>query len=165
MCLNALLIGMKMYLKEWQQVVPAEMNAVWEFFSRPENLNKITPKDMDFEIVTKLEGLEMYPGMLVRYIVSPLPLMKSDWVTEITAMATHKYFIDEQRFGPFTFWHHQHHFKATDDGVLLTDILHYAVPFGPVGRMVNAIMINKRIDDIFTYRQAVIEDLFGPVSK
>lgn len=154
-----------MYVKEWKQVVPADLNEVWEFFSRPENLNRITPRDMDFEIVTKLEGLQMYPGMLVRYIVSPLPFMKSNWVTEITAMENHKYFIDEQRFGPFTFWHHQHHFEPVDDGVLMTDILHYAVPFGPIGRIANGIMVNKRIDDIFTHRQTVIDDLFGPMSK
>ncbi|NND08756.1 MAG: SRPBCC family protein [Saprospiraceae bacterium] len=151
---------MKMYAKEWQQIVPAEMSEVWDFFSRPENLNRITPEDMNFQILTNLEGLKMYPGILVQYVVRPLPFMKSNWITEITAMNEHRYFIDEQRFGPFKFWHHQHHFKKVAEGVLMTDLLHYAIPIGFLGRLAHTILVNKRIDDIFTYRKKIIEDIF-----
>lgn len=152
---------MRVKRKEWQQFVPKSLEEVWQFFSRPENLNAITPEDLSFEILSDIQGVPMYPGMVVQYHVSPFPNVKMNWVTEITHVADHAYFIDEQRFGPYSFWHHQHHFKAVEGGVLMTDILHYKVPYGPIGDLVNQLFVEKRIEEIFRYRVKAVERIFG----
>lgn len=151
---------MKIYEKKWEQWVPATLEEAWAFFSRPENLNRITPEDMDFEILSDISGMQMYPGMIVRYKVRPVFNIPMNWVTEITHVQDRKYFIDEQRFGPYALWHHQHHFQEKDGGVLMTDILHYAIPFGPLGKIANALLVDKRVEEIFRYREKVISDIF-----
>lgn len=152
---------MKIYEKKWTTVVPASLPEVWSFFSDPANLQKITPDDMNFEILTNLDGVAMYAGLIIRYQVSPLAKIPMNWVTEITAVESGKYFIDEQRFGPFAFWHHQHHFLETSKGIMMTDLLHYGVPLGILGRIANGIVVSKRIDHIFEYRQQVIDSHFA----
>lgn len=152
---------MKVYNRRFKQFVKADLHEVWRFFSRPENLNELTPPDMNFKIMSDLEGIEMYPGMMIAYKVSPFKGITMDWLTEITQVRDHEFFIDEQRNGPYRMWHHQHHFKPTDEGVEMTDILHYAIPMGIFGRMANSILVAKRIDDIFTYRNEAVERLFN----
>lgn len=157
---------MKIIEKHWEQFVPAGIDEVWAFFSRPENLNRITPPDMDFEILSDLSGVEMYPGMLIRYRIRPMFKLPMQWVTEITQIAEGRYFIDEQRFGPYAFWHHQHHFEARDGGVIMRDILHYAVPFGLLGTAVNRLLIEDKVEAIFRYRKKVIDQLYpAPVAQ
>ena len=151
---------MKVKRKSWKQLINRDLDEVWHFFSRPENLNEITPEDMSFEIMTDLAGVEMYQGMIIQYRISPLLGIKMDWVTEITHVKDKQYFIDEQRFGPYALWHHQHHFEPVSDGVLMTDILHYKVPYGPIGSLANALFVEKMVDGIFTYREQVVEELF-----
>ncbi len=151
---------MKIYYREWEQLVSGSMPDVWHFFSRPENLQKITPPDMDFKIRTDLPGVKMYPGMLIQYKVAPFPGFKTDWVTEITAVVDQQYFIDEQRFGPFRFWHHQHHFEVVEHGILMRDVLHYALPFGWLGQLVNQVLVGPRIERIFSFRESVISNFF-----
>lgn len=151
---------MQVKRKEWKQFIPRPLDEVWHFFSRPENLNAITPDDMQFEILTDLEGVEMYQGMLIKYKVSPIPGIKMNWVTEITHVRDRQYFIDEQRFGPYALWHHQHHFEEMDGGVMMTDILHYKVPFGPIGNIADAIFVNNKIEQIFKYRVQAVERIF-----
>ena len=81
---------------------------------------KRQPDDMEFIVTSNLDSnTKMYPGMIITYKVSPLFGIKLNWMTEITQVEEGKYFIDEQRFGPFKFWHHQHHFKTIDGGVCL----------------------------------------------
>lgn len=153
---------MKIYEKSWRTKIPGSMEEVWDFFSDPTNLQKITPKDMNFEVLSDLRNISMYSGMLIRYKVSPIASIRMNWVTEITSLQPHSYFIDEQRFGPYSLWHHEHRFEETGDGILMTDILHYGIPLGIVGQMMNRIMISRRIDHIFDYRQDMIEVLFQP---
>jgi len=106
----------------------------------------------------------MYEGMIITYKISPLLGIKLNWMTEITHVKEGEYFVDEQRFGPYALWHHEHHFKAIKGGVLMNDILHYAIPFGPIGRLTNAVYVGKQIEKIFTYREKAIKDLFGEIS-
>lgn len=153
---------MKIYHKNWQTTVPGSMKDVWDFFSDPGNLQRITPDDMDFQILTDLKGLTMYQGMLIRYKVSPFAGIRMNWVTEITSVRQHSYFIDEQRFGPYALWHHEHRFESTTGGVLMTDNLHYALPLGILGQIANKIMVGKRIDHIFEFRQNIIKEIFRP---
>ena len=151
---------MKLYQKKWTTLLHASLTEVWQFFSNPSNLQTITPDDMNFKVLTNLSGVDMYTGLIIKYEVSPLAKIPMNWVTEITAMQPGKYFIDEQRFGPFAFWQHQHHFSETSKGIMMTDLLHYAMPLGIFGRIANGIVVSKRIDHIFEYRQQVIDQQF-----
>jgi ligand-binding SRPBCC domain-containing protein len=103
----------------------------------------------------------IYPGMIITYKVSPLLGIKLNWMTEITQVKDHKYFVDEQRVGPYALWHHEHHFKEVKGGVHMTDILNYAVPYGPIGTLANKLFVRKEIDKIFFFREKAINNLFG----
>lgn len=146
--------------KSWEQHIPLPIEDIWHFFSRPENLNAVTPGDMSFEIISDIADLEMYEGMLIQYKISPFLGIKMDWVTEITHIREGQYFVDEQRFGPYAMWHHEHHFKVQGDGTLMTDLLHYKVPYGPIGSIADAVFVDGKIDQIFSYRYKAIEQLF-----
>jgi len=153
---------MKTYTVKFEQKLPISLEQAWDFFSSPLNLTKITPKKMAFIITSDYTaGQKMYQGMIITYKVAPLLGIKIDWMTEITHVIDGEYFIDEQRFGPFKFWHHEHHFKAIEGGVLMTDKLIYGMPFGFFGQIANAITVSKQTQEIFTYREKAVEDLFG----
>jgi ligand-binding SRPBCC domain-containing protein len=148
--------------KEYHQDLPISLQQAWEFFSTPNNLNVITPKEMNFKILSGAD-IPMHPGLIIQYTVTPLMGIPMDWVTEITHVQPLQFFVDEQRFGPYSLWHHQHRFEATDFGVKMTDILHYKVPFGPVGKLINALFISKKVDSIFEYRTKVLNKMFPKV--
>ena len=144
---------------EFVQFVPSSLDVVWEFFSSPSNLSKITPPEMGFTITSPVQP-EMYPGMFITYKVSPAFGIKLNWVTEITQIRKHEFFIDEQRRGPYSIWHHEHHFKAVEGGVEMRDILYYRVPFGIIGKLVNFVFVKKKVKQIFTFREQRIKELF-----
>ncbi|MCZ4245692.1 SRPBCC family protein [Pedobacter punctiformis] len=153
---------MKTYRLEFTQKIPVDLDRAWNFFSTPLNLTEITPEDMTFDVTSPdTEQAKMYPGMIITYKVSPLLGIKLNWVTEITHVKDKDYFIDEQRFGPFAFWHHNHHFEAIDGGVLMRDILHYSIGWGPLGLIANNLIVAKKINDIFNFRRKKVEELFG----
>lgn len=102
----------------------------------------------------------MYAGMIVVYRVRPFFGLGANWVTEITHVSRPHYFVDEQRFGPYKFWHHQHHFRAVEGGTLIEDLVHYALPLGPLGRMAHALAVRRQLDRIFGYRSQVLEETF-----
>jgi ligand-binding SRPBCC domain-containing protein len=104
---------------------------------------------------------KMYPGMIITYKISPVAGIKMNWMTEITQVADKQYFVDEQRFGPYALWHHQHHFKAIEGGVQMNDILHYAIPYGFIGTIANKVFVGKEVNKIFAYREQAIDKLFG----
>jgi len=108
---------MKVYTLSFEQSLPISMEKAWDFFSSPRNLATITPS-MGFHITSNLkEDQKMYPGMLIGYKITPLMGIRMEWLTEITHVEHHQYFIDEQRSGPFALWHHQHHFQTSNEGV------------------------------------------------
>lgn len=147
--------------KTWTSIVPQNIDKVWDFFSRPENLNEITPDDMKFQFLTETKGIKMYEGMIIRYKVSPLPLMKFNWVTEITKISEKEYFVDEQRIGPYKLWHHEHHFRKIDENhTEMTDILTYDVGKCIFGPILDKLFIGKKVDAIFDYREAMISKFF-----
>lgn len=148
---------------EYFQFVPASLDVVWDFFSSPANLAKITPTEMGFLITSPVQP-EMYAGMFITYKVSPALGIKLDWVTEITEINHRKFFIDEQRKGPYNIWHHEHHFKEVDGGVEMHDILYYDVPFGFIGSIANMVFVRNKVKQIFDFREKRILELF-PISK
>lgn len=152
---------MKIYQLKSSQKLPISLETAWKFFSDPANLSKITPEWLNFEVKSKLPE-KMYAGMIITYFVRPLLNIPQTWVTEITHVNEPNYFVDEQRFGPFKMWHHEHIFTQTEDGkVLMQDIVSYVVPFGILGRIMNALIISKKINDIFNYRTQVLIKMFG----
>lgn len=153
---------MKTYVVLTEQAIPISLAEAWDFFSSPANLAKITPKEMDFVVTSTYNGdAKMYPGMIITYKVSPIFGIKMDWMTEITQVKEGEYFVDEQRFGPYALWHHQHHFKEIPGGVLMNDILNYAIPYGAIGRFGNLILVKNQIKKIFNFREKAITELFG----
>lgn len=132
---------------------------VWKFISDPSNLKVITPDYMGFDITSNDIVSNMYPGMIIRYKVSPLLGIKMNWVTEITQVQENKYFVDEQRVGPYKIWHHQHILEASGNGTLMTDIVSYKPPFGFFGNLANS-MIKEKLKEIFDYRSKVLSDIF-----
>ena len=153
---------MKPYQLEFQQNLPISVSKAWDFFSSPVNLAKITPKEMAFTITSNPEHFKsMYPGTIITYKVSPIWGIQLDWMTEITQVEHEKYFIDEQRFGPYKFWHHQHHFKAIEGGTEMTDILTYGLPMGIFGRIANRIFVADKLQQIFEFRKQKVMELFG----
>jgi len=153
---------MKTYQLNFEQFLPIPLEEAWSFFSSPMNLAKITPPEMAFTVTSDKGQLkEMYPGMIITYKVSPLLGIKLNWMTEITQVQQGKYFIDEQRFGPYEFWHHQHHFKAIDGGTAMHDILTYGLPLGPLGQLANAIFVGNKVKEIFEFRRKKVIELFG----
>ena len=153
----------KVYSFHTTQIIPVSLAAAWDFFSNPANLQAITPADMGFKVVSKYHGDKMYPGQVIEYTVKPLLGIPIYWMTEITHVEDKKYFVDEQRFGPYSLWHHQHHFKETAGGVEMTDIVHYKVPFWILGDIANTILVKKKLKEIFDYRYRVVEERFGKV--
>lgn len=146
--------------------MPISLDKAWDFFSSPLNLGKITPPEMNFVVTSSYtDQTVMYPGMLITYKVSPLMGIKLDWVTEITHVKDKEYFVDEQRFGPYALWHHEHHFKEINGGVHMTDLFTYAIGYGPIGSIANSALVAKKVNDIFKYREKAVIELFGPYYK
>jgi ligand-binding SRPBCC domain-containing protein len=144
---------------EFIQFVPASLDVVWDFFSSPTNLSKITPPEMGF-IITSPAHAEMYPGMFITYKVSPALGIKLNWVTEITQISEKKFFIDEQRRGPYSTWHHEHHFNEVEGGVEMHDLLYYQLPFSFIGGLVDLLFVQNKVKQIFSYRENRILELF-----
>jgi len=136
------------------------MEDVWDFISSPGNLRRITPDYMGFEINSKNIPGKMYPGMVISYTVKPLLGLKMIWVTEITHVEEMRYFVDEQRIGPYSMWHHEHFIEPAGEGVLMTDIVSYSPPFGFLGALANRIFIRKQLESIFSYRRNKLKELF-----
>lgn len=156
----------KVYSLKAVQHIPVDINTAWDFFSKPENLNSITPKNLGFKIISEPYSKDMYAGQVIEYTVKPLFGIPLYWMTEITHVKDKEYFVDEQRFGPYSLWHHQHHFKQTHEGIQMTDIVHYKIPFWFIGDIANNIVVRKQLTSIFQYRSDVIEKKFGiPVIK
>ncbi len=143
------------------QKIPITLEKAWEFFSDPANLQAITPTDMGFKIISKHNGSVMYSGQIIEYTVKPVLGIPLYWMTEITQVKDKEYFIDEQRYGPYNLWHHQHHFKEIEGGVEMTDIVHYKNPLWFLGKIANTLFVKKQLKGIFQFRINKVEELFG----
>ena len=143
-----------------KQIIRTDIDTLWNFISSPNNLEKITPQWMNFKITSSNSETKMYAGMIISYIVRPILNFPMKWVTEITHVKEKEYFVDEQRIGPYKIWHHEHIFEVKEEGVLMTDIITYVPPFSFLGTIANLILIKKRVNKIFDYRNIVLEQIF-----
>ena len=151
----------KVYSLKTVQRFPVPAAGIWDFFCNPSNLERITPQGMGFKIIGDQHSGSMYAGQIIEYKVSPVLSIPLYWMTEITQVKEGEYFIDEQRFGPYTLWHHQHHFKAIPGGVEMTDIVHYKLPFWFFGDIAHAIFVKNKLKGIFDFRYQKAEEIFG----
>lgn len=151
---------MKIYTLHTIQKIPIPLDKAWEFFSNPKNLEIITPDDMAFRTISG-DDRDIFPGQIIEYYVSPLLGIKMKWVTEITHVIDGTYFVDEQRFGPYSLWHHKHFFKEINGGVEMEDMVHYKLPMGLLGHLVHPSLVKPKLDKIFEYRRKKLIELFG----
>ncbi|MDX1652893.1 MAG: SRPBCC family protein [Brumimicrobium sp.] len=149
-----------MYQLKRTQKVKTDLETCWDFFSSPKNLKTITPEYMGFDIKGELPQ-QMYEGMMIEYKVKPLFNIAMSWITEIKNIREKEFFVDEQRKGPYKIWHHEHHFKAVDDGVEMTDIVSYELPLGFLGRIFHPVLVKGKLEEIFDYRYKKVEEIFG----
>ena len=146
---------MRLYHFERTQILRTDLETAWAFFSDPRNLPKITPPWLGFSVVSTLPE-RMHAGMIAKFTVRPLPLTTVTWITEITHVAEPYFFVDEQRFGPYRFWHHQHHFREMPGGIEMRDHVNYILPFGAAGNLANR-FVAQRLQEIFDFRRDTLE--------
>lgn len=151
---------MKIHTLEQHQILPITREQAWEFFSTPANLEEITPEDVGFEITSPLAE-KMFEGQIITYRVKIAPAVRVSWVTEIKCVDEGCSFVDEQRFGPYKFWHHRHEFESVDGGVIMHDTVHYALPFGPFGALSHVIFVRRKLEWIFNCRKRILSKRFG----
>ena len=143
----------------YEQKINTDIDNLWKFISSPKNLSKIPPSYMDFKILSNIPD-EMYEGLIISYTVKPILGVKMNWVTEITHIKDKKYFVDEQRKGPYKMWHHEHILIETDNGIIMKDIISYIPPFGILGKILNILFIKRQVKGIFKYRTEVLNKIF-----
>lgn len=142
---------MKLHRLQRIQFLSTDVATAWAFFSDPRNLPAITPPWLDFTVTSPLPD-RMHCGMVVSYTIRPLPFIPVTWITEITHVDEPHFFVDEQRFGPYRFWHHQHHFRPVAGGVEMLDIVNYLLPLGIPGLVASG-YVARRLEAIFDFRR------------
>lgn len=152
---------MRTYKLQREQWVAKELERVFPFFARPENLALITPPGLGFRLLTP-RPVDMQAGRVIDYTirVSGWPVR---WRTLITRYDPPWCFVDEQIAGPYSFWHHTHTFREQDGGTLIRDEVRYALPLvmaGPVRGLVHALYIRPKLERIFDFRGQVFNRLF-----
>ena len=146
------------------QQIPVDLDTAWRFFSNPANLQSITSGNMSFTVTSRQQDF-MYAGQVIEYTLKPLPGIPMYWMTEITHVQDKTYFVDEQRFGPYSLWHHQHHFKEIAGGVEMTDLVHYKIPYWFIGDIANSVLVRPKLKEIFAFRVNTITGMFGKMGE
>jgi|TARA_B110000967_G_C18852689_1_gene545490 ligand-binding SRPBCC domain-containing protein len=153
---------LKLYQIKTKQKLPISVDKAWEFLSNPKNLKEITPKHMNFRILSGADR-SIFAGQIIQYKVTPMLGISTKWVTEITHVKDKEYFVDEQRFGPYALWHHKHFIKKIDGGVEMEDVIDYKIPFGIIGQIAHPIIVKNKLKQIFKYRENKLKELFGEI--
>lgn len=151
---------MKIYTLHTKQKLPISIDEAWDFLSNPKNLEVITPDSMAFKTLSG-DDRAIFAGQIIQYIVKPMLGIPVKWVTEITHVVDKKYFVDEQRFGPYALWHHKHFLKEIPGGVEMEDIVDYKLPMGILGQLVHPFLVKPKLKEIFDYREKKLVELFG----
>ncbi|RCL71898.1 MAG: cell division inhibitor [Flavobacteriales bacterium] len=152
-----------MYQYTSKQELAISMEQAWTFLSDPKNLKRITPDYMGFDIISGAER-KMFPGQIIQYRLTPILGIPFRWVTEITHVQEGEFFVDEQRFGPYTFWHHKHFINKTENGVVMEDIVDYKLPLGPLGWLAHVLFVRAKVKQIFDYREKALNEIFNSTS-
>lgn len=142
-----------------EQWISKPIEEVFAFFADPKNLEAITPAWLRFHIFSPVP-ITMAQGTLIEYQLRwyRFPIR---WVTEIRRWDPPTSFIDVQLRGPYRLWEHTHRFQAVDGGTRMFDVVRYAIPFGFLGRMARAWVVNADLERIFDYRARKVSELLG----
>ncbi|MGH7891247.1 MAG: SRPBCC family protein [Thermodesulfobacteriota bacterium] len=151
---------MKLHVLERRLEIPITLKEAWDFFSNPANLADITPPRLGFKMTSEAPE-RIYPGLIITYTVSPFFGLPVNWVTEITHLKESEFFIDDQRLGPYKLWHHEHMFKEAGGGVEIHDLVHYALPLGPLGDIAHELVVKRQLKEIFDYRSGYLAGKYG----
>lgn len=149
-----------MYTLKRTQRVKASLPEVWHFLQHPGNLDRITPPDLKFAIVSEVPEI-MYNGLIVEYRITIPWTGTWAWVTELKHIREGHSFVDEQRLGPYRFWYHYHEIREDGDNTVLFDQVSYMPPFGILGKALHQFYIRRTLNRIFDYRQEKIRQIFG----
>lgn len=139
--------------------VPADLDRVFGIFKDPHNLEAFTPPWLGFRILSTSDEV-VREGTRIRYRLS-LAGFPISWESRITEFQELSHFADEQLKGPYRRWYHRHTFTVVPGGVEMTDVVDYALPFGPLGRLVHWLIVRHQLRSIFDYRTKVITEMFG----
>ncbi len=150
-----------MYCIEREQQLYCSLETAWKFFSTPYNLAKITPRELKFEVLTNLEGVELAEGLIIDYTIRPLLGIPVHWQTKITHVNHLRSFTDFQLQGPYALWNHYHEFTENKHGVLMFDKVDYELPLGWLGKLTHSLVVEKKLNHIFAYRREVLETIFA----
>jgi len=141
-------------------IVSTPIAIVWDFIASPRNLNRITPDNMKFEILTVLPEV-MYNGLLIEYRVK-IPLFgRWRWLTEIKHIREGHSFVDEQREGPYKFWYHYHEILPHNNGTRIIDHVTYQMPFRWIGTLVNTWIVKNQLEAVFDFREESFQQLLS----
>lgn len=147
------------YTLKAQQTIPLSLEKAWDFFKDPNNLAQITPPEMGFDISSPIDRMA-YAGQIITYKIQVFPAIKVSWVTELTVVDAPHFFIDEQRFGPYAMWHHEHFFESLGkETTLMHDKITYKMPFGILGYVVHELLVRKKLRTIFSFRRKIIDEI------
>ncbi len=149
------------YTLKSKQKLKTSLSKSWEFYSNPKNLSKITPKHMNFKILTDFN--KIHKGQIIKYRVSPFPFLRVGWTTEITHVEKPISFVDKQIVGPFSFWEHEHIFKENSSGVYAYDTVTFKLPLGIIGRIFGGWIVKNQLKNIFEYRKNRLEKIFNTI--
>lgn len=152
---------MSVYKLNSEQFLPVNMEDAWKFFSSPLNLAKITPPELSFKVLSKLDGSEIYEGMIIEYSIKPILGIPLRWKTEIGKTERNKFFVDKQLQGPYKHWEHTHTFIEEKGGVTMYDSLKYELPFGIIGDITHRLFLRRKVEQIFLFRKKVLDKLFN----
>lgn len=144
-----------------EQQLNCDLETAWEFFSDPQNLSRITPKDMGFTVLSDDQNQSIYEGMLIDYTVSPILRIPLKWQTKIAQVDAPRSFTDFQQKGPYKYWNHYHEFIPNENGVLMKDTVEYELPFGVLGTIAHQMFVKKKLESIFDFRYRILEELFN----
>ena len=151
---------MKKYTLHREQFLPISIHEAWAFFSQAKNLERITPKDMGFVVLTELDDEPIFNGLKIDYIVRPLLGIPVRWTTEITSVSAPMRFTDRQLKGPYALWEHTHTFQEVPGGVNMIDDVVYSLPFGWLGNITHTFIVKNKLDQIFDFRKKTLSHFF-----
>jgi ligand-binding SRPBCC domain-containing protein len=151
---------MRVFTIERRQRLKVSREEAYRFISNPALMGGIIPADLGLQVLNHIPD-RVYEGLLLHYRLKPLFGVPVHWLGEITYCDEPSRFVDEQRLGPFAFWHHEHRLREIPGGVEMSDLIHYAVPFGPLGSVVNTLVLGPRLRRIFDYRESALARKFG----
>jgi ligand-binding SRPBCC domain-containing protein len=142
------------HVLERQQVLPADRERVFAFFSDALNLEAITPPWLGFRVLTP-GPIEMGPGTLIEYRLR-LHGLRVDWLTEVEIWEPGRRFVDTQVRGPYRLWRHTHFFEDHPDGTLVSDSVSYEIPLGPLGELAHVLFVRRDLERIFDFRREAV---------